>query len=806
MKKILATIGSLSLLASSLVTAGCSFGQNEVANFKELIKEDVQIAAYGARAGMLSTNLQYDPQYAMDHYGKKKLVDVFPDQYSEFAKNSKVNDTTTMYQMYSSLFNASRDNNYDWIKSNASKAGITFTGTKQPFDNSILSVLSDIAPLFLILSQGLNPTNVANISSILSSSKFASLLSEVSAITPYLNANLLNGLANSFNDEKYLTQINFTYNWAMQICLADISNFLQSILKTPVSDKYIPVQNYSSSLPAITLKNLTDIFESLIKNGITSDLTTALLNNPSGHGLPDLVSALLLLGNYISQFPLNFHPTSSNHLFSANETNIQVKQRINKEIYHKTTINIQGIISFLKICFSSDNTNDPNGYNTQKLLYILFANQDKNKAKAFTEFSEDSFYNLASPAGTDYIWGPLFKALLDGVIKGEVGKQPAFITTLVINAVNALNLPTLLQKILFDISTNASSFGKPGSSTQNTIVDFLGNFSKLLQTLKGFPLIPESIKNDIGAINTVVELLSTDLGNIKNSTYRALYQGGLIKNIMAFLSSADVNTALAKLGIRKKISIPSDIQNDFADLKTTFNNPIDSILKLFGVAIPNWLYLLKGVTWNQALADLTQEFDIKNVYSNSFPNGIITTQDGALFTSMAKMADITDPSVAQIPDLEPGKTTTIAYALSMMQYANIPGAGVLGGFELLGLNPNQTTTFNKDSVLQDLAKNYDGGGLTKIFLAVGRLDKDIQDGMQDNENTNFLPHMTNAHFLLNPNNLKITQANGITTVQFQVEYKDVGIDKLYSLEMTITNTGQIGYAKFGWLGVKNEMV
>ena len=78
MKKILATIGSLSLLASSLVTAGCSFGQNEVANFKELIKEDVQIAAYGARAGMLSTNLQYDPQYAMDHYGKKKLVDVFP--------------------------------------------------------------------------------------------------------------------------------------------------------------------------------------------------------------------------------------------------------------------------------------------------------------------------------------------------------------------------------------------------------------------------------------------------------------------------------------------------------------------------------------------------------------------------------------------------------------------------------------------------------------------------------------------------------------------------------------------------------
>ena len=416
----------------------------------------------------------------------------------------------------------------------------------------------------------------------------------MSAITPYLNANLLNGLANSFNDEKYLTQINFTYNWAMQICLADISNFLQSILKTPVSDKYIPVQNYSSSLPATTLKNLTDVFESLIKNGITSDLTTALLNNPSGHGLPDLVSALLLLGNYISQFPLNFHPTSSNHLFSATETNIQVKQRINKEIYHKTTINIQGIISFLKICFSSDNTNDPNGYNTQKLLYILFANQDKSKTKAFTEFSEDSFYNLASPAGTDYIWGPLFKALLDGVIKGEVGKQPAFITTLVINAVNALNLPTLLQKILFDISTNASSFGKPGSSTQNTIVDFLGNFSKLLQTLKGFPLFPESIKNDIGAINTVVGLLSTDLGNIKNSTYRALYQGGLIKNIMAFLSSTDVNTALAKLGIKGKINIPSDIQNDFADLKTTFNNPIDGILKLFGVAIPNWLYLLKG--------------------------------------------------------------------------------------------------------------------------------------------------------------------------------------------------------------------
>ena len=216
------------------------------------------------------------------------------------------------------------------------------------------------------------------------------------------------------------------------------------------------------------------------------------------------------------------------------------------------------------------------------------------------------------------------------------------------------------------------------------------------------------------------------------------------------------------------------------------------------------------VTWNQALADLTQEFDIKNVYSNSFPNGIITTQDGALFKSMAQTAyqtaSKTGTTVAQIPNLDPKNTTTIAYALSMMQYANIPGAGVLGGFELLGLNPNQTTTFNTDSVLQDLAKNYDGGGLTKIFLAVGRLDKDIQDGMQDNENTNFLPHMTNAHFLLNPNNLKITQTNGITTVQFQVEYKDVGIRKLYSLEMTITNTGQIGYAKFGWLGVKNEMV
>ena len=79
--------------------------------------------------------------------------------------------------------------------------------------------------------------------------------------------------------------------------------------------------------------------------------------------------------------------------------------------------------------------------------------------------------------------------------------------------------------------------------------------------------------------------------------------------------------------------------------------------------------------------------------------------------------------------------------------------------------------------------------------------------MQDNENTNFLPHMTNAHFLLNLNNLNITQNNGITTVQFQVEYKDqdAGIDKLYSLEMTITNTGQIGYAKFAWLGVKNEI-
>ncbi len=799
MKKILAAIGSLSLLASSLVTAGCSFGQNEVANFKELIKEDVQIAAYGARAGMLSTNLQYDPQYAMDHYGKKKLVDVFPNQYSEFAKNSKVNDTTTMYQMYSSLFNASTDNNYDWIKNNASKAGITFTGTKQPFDNSILSVLSDIAPLFLILSQGLNPTNVANISSILSSSKFASLLSKVSAITPYLNVHLLTGLANSFSyDSKYVGQIN--YSRAMQICLADISNFLRSILKTPAPGGYIPVQKYSPDLPSQTLTSLTNVFEYLIKNGITSDLTTALLKNPSGHGLPDLVSALLLLGNYISQFPLNFHPTSSNHLFSAGETNIQVKQEINKEPYHKTIINIQGIISFLKICFSSDNTNDPNGYNTQKLLYILFANQDKSKAKAFKEFSGDSFYNLASPAGTDYIWGPLFKALLDGVIKGETGAF-AFIA---VPAVNALNLPTLLQKILFDISTNVSSFGKPGSSTQNTIVDFLGNFSKLLQTLKSLPL-PQSIKNDIGSIDTVIKLLNTTLGELLGPTYEALYQGGLIKNIMAFLSSADVNTALAKLGIGK-ISIPSDIQNDFADLKTTFNNPIDGILNLFGVAIPNWLYLLKGVTWNQALADLTQEFDIKNVYSNSFPNGIITTQEGALFTSMAKMADLTDPLVAQIPDLNPHNTTTIAYALSMMQYANIPGAGVLGGFELLGLDPSQTTTFKTDSVLQDLAKNYDGGGLTKIFLAVGRLDKDIQDGMQDNENTNFLPHMTNAHFLLNPNNLKITQTNGITTVQFQVEYKDVGIDKLYSLEMTITNTGQIGYAKFGWLGVKNEMV
>ena len=683
MKKILATIGSLSLLSSSLVTAGCSFGQDEVANFKELIKEDVQIAAYGARAGMLSTNLQYDPQYAMDHYGKKKLVDVFPNQYSEFAKNSKVSDTTTMYQMYSSLFNASTDNNYDWIKNNASKAGITFTGTKQPFDNSILGVLSEIAPLFLILSQGLNPTNVANISSILSSSKFASLLSEVSAITPYLNKNLLDGLANSFNDEKYLTQINFTYNWAMQICLADISNFLRSILKTPAPGFYIPVQNYSPGLSSQTLTSLTNVFASLIKNGITSDLTTALLKNPSGHGLPDLVSALLLLGNYISQFPLNFHPTSSNNLFSATETNIQVKQRINKEIYHKTTINIQGIISFLKICLSSDNTNDPNGYNTQKLLYILFANQNPT-AKAFSSFSKDSFYNLASPAGTDYIWGPLFKSLLDGVIKAEV----PIITEALIKAINVLNLPTLFQKILFDVSTNASSFGKPSSGTQNTIVDFLGNFSDLLKTLEKIPLIGFFIQKYIEPVRNVIDFLNKDLGNIKDSTYRALYQGGLIKNIMAFLSSANVNSELAKLGIGK-ISIPSDIQNDFADLKTTFNNPIDGILKLFGVAIPNWLYLLKGVTWNQALADLTQEFDIKNVYSNSFPNGIITTQDGKLFQSMAKPADTT----VKIPNLVPQNTTTIAYALSMMQYANIPGAGVLGGFELLGLDPDQSSTF-----------------------------------------------------------------------------------------------------------------
>ena len=821
MKKILATIGTTAVLTSSLALVGCSFEQDKTEYVKELIDETVESAAYAARIGILSANDNFSPGYSSTHYGSQLVKDVFPDQFSQFQKNNTINNVSTMWDLWAETFDSFKQQTWDWLDTNASKANINFKGSMTPFNSSISDTLDQIAPIFLLLSQNFSPNSASNLAGILKSSSFDSIRSAAAGLAKYMKSDFLTAMGNAFSDDVFtrpnpVTSKSWTYSDILKTASIDISNFLNSITKTPVADNYLTPTDTSDTNLTKMQTSETASFASILENGVNFNITSLL----GAHGIPDLLQGLKLLGSYILAFPISYQAKDDTHLFSASVDNDKEHTNVLGKDYTARNINIQKIIQTLWIFFSGDDQNDPNGLNTLKLMNILFDNHPTTFAPlntfvkpflllpgGYTEIKSDQYL------GADQVFLPLFKGLVDGAIDYFGTK----ISPAIVPIVKGLHAPTLIYKLFYDFSVNSQTSFQNG---QKGISDFINELNTILNNKFLLPLI----KKFFPQITNVMSLLQktvAHLNNIKLQTgvgiYTSLYNGGLIGNILTFINSPDIQTDLKALGVNIKVA-PATIST-LPDLKAIFNDKASTFLKLFNTVLPNWLYLLQNSSWNDVIKDIALDFGVKERYGdNTFSGGIIPDQSIAgLFSALGKSAKATaDAEGITLPTIsgaDPTSDSTGAYALKMIPLTNLPGAGPDGAFNLFGLNVNEGNYY-PSTVFDNFNNMYDGGnkGMTKLVNGISQITQQITAGMNKNEQVNYLPHMTNSHFNLDMNSIKINRPEtGKLDASFNLTFSDVlpqdeAIQKVttivYTLNIEFTNIDQSDSRRgvISWLG------
>ncbi len=813
MKKLLALTACTALTANSLAVVGCS----TTAKYStKLMDEYANIAGYAARPGILSTQDNLDPAYTFQHYGAMSAHALMP-QY--FGADDKSTLNTAVDQVFGEQTNSK------FTEHNAADAGINFNGKRSPGNPATRSDLKLIQLVLGVISKKIPPSSIATLANLLASPNFSSVLKSLHSLGVYTNSQFLTAMGNVFHDIKteYVTQ---TYEQVMQSAKIVFANFLNSFSQKPgdfLNDKLDDVaKNVQNLQTADTL--IQNSLINIISGKTTDQVFNALF---SANGLPNLIKLVLILSNYIEAF--NNSPNSSlvlnnttkgydsDHLFSATQTNFQVKEAVLKSKFKPANLDLQEGARLLQLFLGVDSTKDPNGFNMLKVLNILFDNKESdsiavgeplpNLAISYDQKSSDRTW------GFDQIWINIIYGLYKGIVQKEAAKMGK-ISSLVIPILNQLvgKIASFIYKPVYDIANNAS-WNKDSSDNYNNFWEaFIGkpgapSFDKWFQDQGGllgvmkseFPLIKLGDPKLIPTLTLVRSYIlkvqkaftgeNSPLYN-KEGVFVGLYNGGTINNTLKWVDSLFPNL------------IPATTAKTLADIKTIETEPLKNILKLIGVALPDYLYVSQDMSVNSAVNAFASEFGVKDRYQKaSYTDYQIDTKLlSKMFLALGLPADQSIKASNQnIPSsvntdqgvVKASASSTLNYALTLLANndPSNPNSGAHGAFELLGLVDNHkgaTASFWKKSVFDNLSALYDPNnteGVPKILSDLLAGVNNILANMQKQEKQ-YLKYFDNNAWKLDPKTITIQNTSTKRTITFNEAYTDPDTKKTTTYQIS----------------------
>ncbi|WP_338969235.1 hypothetical protein [Spiroplasma endosymbiont of Labia minor] len=743
MRKILLILGSLSLATTTVSTTACTFNDGIKSSISNTIKAYINQAGVAARAGILNDASQdkVDSNYAFQHYKSMAANDVL----SDIAQTDN-----TMDKIFRQNFDTD-GNNADFTHNNVETNLTNWSGTV-PIDNSLVGTLQQVQMLITLLAQGFNPSLASQLESILGSSSFSGTINSlVKTISGFLTPELLNGLADAFDDSAYK---NRTYLDSGKYLVIDLSNSLASFWPTEDKGDY---QNIGLP-PAGTEVNDDDATKA--QDNIAIEIFT-LINGLFNGGdfditsllpvISPLIKILGLISNYASQFDLDHVPFDSNHLFSNTDDNITVINNINASKYNNsngtTIINLQKLIKMLDI-FLVPKEGDYIGFGTQKMIGILFGSDSKEWSTMI------DLLTFPSKSSMSYIVPPLLDGIAGLLVSGNISIIGKSIR---LSRIVAAALTEILKKV---------SQGE----------DVAGVVAALRQALN---LVSGDTAEMIKALCESLEVYN----NKGISLWNSLYSGNVLEEILNKLISGD-----------------SPIKALLKNLKSVLNLKLDNIFDVLNLNVP----ILNGLRYesiSSLIAWLATLFEVNGKNFADLANFTIELDKIRLI--FKKISQTVTESGIDVPDLlddngitiDKNTTSLFTYGLMMLLRPKVPHAGIAGTFKLFGYDSDvSTTNFTSDSMFEAFQQSYTGDGMSKVWITIGDVINKLIDGSGRYEKDNFLVYFDDGNFKIYDESFNV--ADNIMYIDFKIKYTDPKNKQVSNYNIVLQSTGYGGKLQF----------
>ncbi len=799
MKKILSLSGAIVIFTSSLSTTACTFADNKASIYKKEIEKIADFASVASRDLVLSTINNISPTYEWNKVAKKgeakkyfpKYANAFPTGYS-------------VYNVINSTFNT--NNEKTALPSNPNQTNLNLNGKRSPLNSSLLDVFSYIYQGVTILSSKFDVGTSDTIEGLLNS--FGSgLAGSVDGVIKTVDKDgnygkdFLNSLKDAFQaiGTGYYTKTDgnnakvfqgWNYNQCNKIIFIILSNFLNAISKNPKT--FIPIDFDSSSATKIADLNAkvatakTNIANSIkdILNKNTKSITEAII---SPYGASSLIYIIGFLGNYISQFDstlLTKNPSQQTQGLFNDWTN---KYKILTENYvPNTNISLQNMAKYIKLFFSVDSKNDPEGYNTLKLFNILFYNAQTfnlvaNQLPQIGPKGDDELKNGFTGFTTELFLSAI-KGAIDKLIPSSMSKYKGIINA-IIGPVGTQVLD-IVYKWLYDTSTNTNN----GKGIETFILKFVDNpvLKDIISLLKKFGSSIPIIKKILAAIDGLHILAKNVFGAPDYRPWSSLYNGNFITQFLNWLNEYE------PIHVQTKTS--------FKNLKTIFSNNLATLLKALGIKITSTLYFLNNESISSFASSIAKEFDVKDIYANkstlneynlnsTYLSGIFkwlgqtaSTSIQTIRANQKKGQQTFNIKLNNAGDLTKISTLdAVLYCLDTNNYLS-DSAGAKNAITMLGRpasNSNTPEKFVTNSTFANVEALYGTGntsGISKLVQLLGDGAKAVENGMYNNEKVNFDKYNLASQWkydnITSWNNIDKTSKIQYSFIQFKLHYLD----------------------------------
>ena len=818
MKKILSLSGAIVIFTSSLSTTACTFADNKASIYKKEIEKIADFASVASRDLVLSTINNISPTYEWNKVANKgeakkyfpKYANAFPTGYS-------------VYNVINSTFNT--NNEKTALPSNPNQTNLNLNGKRSPLNSSLLDVFSYIYQGVTILSSKFDVGTSDTIEGLLNS--FGSgLAGSIDGVIKTVDKDgnygkdFLNSLKDAFQaiGTGYYTKADgnnakvfqgWNYNQCNKIIFIILSNFLNALSKNPKTFIPIDFDSKVTDLNAKVATAKTNIANSIkdILNKNTKPITEAII---SPYGASSLIYIIGFLGNYISQFDstlLTKNPSQQTQGLFTDWTN---KNKILKENYvPNTNISLQNMAKYIKLFFSVDGKNDPEGYNTLKLFNILFYNAQtfnlvNNKlpqvgvsnelSNGFTGFTTELFLSAIKGAIDKLIPSSMskYKPIIDAVIE-PVGTQ----------------VLDIVYKWLYDTSTNANN----GKGIETFILKFVDDpdLKGIINLLRKFGSSIPIIKKILAAIDGLHILAKNVFGAPDYRPWSSLYSGNFITQFLNWLNEYE--------------PIHVQTKKSFKNLQTIFSNNLATLLQALGIKMTSTLYFLNNESISSFASSIAKEFDVKDIYANkstlneynlnsTYLSGIFEWLGQTAQKSIQAIKDdqLKDKQTFNIKLNNAGDLNKIStldavlYCLDTNNYLS-DSAGAKNAIIMLGRPPANAKDPNKfvaNSTFANLEALYGNGntsGISKLVQLLGDGAKTVENGMYKNEKINFDKYNLASNWkydnITSWSNIDKSSKIKYSFIQFKLHYLDPDTNHWNNFNIILRNLST-GYGKWSF--------